>query len=237
MQTAGRRRDPRGHSRRRRLEALPGRPGRPHRRAPGAPAARPGRALVRHEDLPQPRLPADAEREHRPDPGAGVLGLDRAAGRRNEDRRRRRRRRQHACVPGADRHVVPAGVPEGREEVDDAEGDRRALVPGTGLRTAGAAAARAGRVLPRHARRRDRGRPRRHVLAGRAGPSADRRTSPGSRRTRGSATTASSTSRRASASRRTRPRSWRRSRPPCATGWTSSTSRAAARRPTPRTTR
>ena len=94
----------------------------------------------------------------------------------------------------------PAGLPEGRHEVDDAEGDRRARLPGPGRRArrdgsrsiraasfhgthvAGIAAGDAGTTAP----------------AGRDHPTGHR-ASPASRRARGSATTASSTCRRRSA--------------------------------------
>ena len=108
----------------------------------------------------------------------------------------------------------PPGLPEGPDAVHDAEGDRAARRSRRRRRPTRYAerAVRPGRVVPRHARRRDRGRRPRH--AGR-----QRSRSPASRRTRTSATTRRSRSRRrASASTATRPRSPRRSRRPSPTG-------------------
>ena len=134
----------------------------------------------------------------------------------------------------------PRGLSEGNVRLDDAEGDRGARLRGAGGEQH---AARSRPLVPRHARRRDHRRRqdgrrggahgllRRGVRAAVTRPST---TSRASRRAPTSATTASSTSprrrRSAAAARRTAPRSSRPSRPPCATGWTSSTSRAAARR-------
>ena len=141
---------------------------------------------------------------------------------------------QRARVPRPDRDVVPARVPEGRQALDDAEGDRRARLPGARLGPAadGCALDREASFHGTHVAgiaAGGRARPRPGGPDHPAGREPLRRRS----RTRGSATTASSTSRRGSATRRTRPRSWPRSRPRCATGWTSSTSPAAARETEP----
>ena len=64
-----------------------------------------------------------------------VHGGDRRDGRRAQgrDRRRRhRRRRTRSSTRPATQY--PVGLPEGRAQVDDAEGDRRPRVPGAGLR-------------------------------------------------------------------------------------------------------
>ena len=61
--------------------------------------------------------------------GAGALAARRRRQRRgDEDRRRRRRHRpdEHVLQPGG--LQLPGRLPEGRHEVDDAEGDRRPLV-------------------------------------------------------------------------------------------------------------
>ena len=130
--------------------------------------------------------------------GAGrALRRDRRRRRGDEDRRRRRRRRPDEPVLRPGRLRVPGRLPEGRQEVDDAEGDRRARLPRPGLRTtrpalaldpeasfhgthvAGIAAGDAGTTCARRRR-----------------PPGDVRGYPVSRRARRSATTGSSTSRR-----------------------------------------
>ena len=167
------------------------------------------RYTLAHE--PQPR------RDRRGD----VLVAARAPRRGDEDRHRRRRRRQHATrsCSGAG-YSYPAGFPRGGQHVDERQGHRRARVPRPELGTPGTRGARPQDLVPRHARRRHRRRQRGHDRAGRPRPSGDVRASPASRRARGSATTASSTCRRRSATSRTPPRSSRRSRRPCRTGWT-----------------
>ena len=64
-------------------------------------------------------------------------------------------------------------LPEGRHEVDDAEGDRRARVRRRRRRRAQPPRARPAGLVPRHARRRDRGRQRRHDRAERRRPPGD----------------------------------------------------------------
>ena len=228
--------DPRGN----RVAALPGarervRRERPVRAAAGSPRGR-GREPRLSELLvhaqPEPR--AVGARHDR------LLGADRRARRRRQGGRRRRRRRSRARVPRPHRLLVSRGLSEGNVRLDDPEGDR-----GPRLRGAGSEqhAARSRQLLPRHARRgRDRGRQDRrrggadgHLRrVGRAAAIRQSTTSKASRPARTSATTGSSTSllrrRSVAAARRTAPRSSPPSRQPCATGWTSSTSRAAGRR-------
>jgi subtilisin family serine protease len=61
------------------------------------------------------------------------------------------------------RLLVPRWLPEGRPRVDDAEGDRRARLPRAGLGAAGTDGALPAGLVPRDARRRDRGRRRPHT--------------------------------------------------------------------------
>ena len=96
-------------------------------------------------------------------------------------------------------YAYPPGFPKGGDTLDDAEGDRRARVPRPRRGRAQPPRGRPARVVPRHARRRDRGRQRGHDGAGRRRPPAHDRPLRRRAARAGSATTASSTSRRRSA--------------------------------------
>ena len=103
----------------------------------------------------------------------GLIGAARsppraAAAARDEDRRRRRRHRSEEPLLRPAGVHVPARLPEGRHEVDDAEGDRRPFLRGRRRRRPHAARRRPAGVVPRHARGRDRRRQRRHDRPGRA---------------------------------------------------------------------
>ena len=89
------------------------------------------------QGLPERPLPPRHEQEPVGDPRRHVLGDHRRPRPGDQDRRRRRRRRHDEPVLQPGRLLVPGGLPEGRQEVDDAEGDRRARVPGPGLGPAG----------------------------------------------------------------------------------------------------
>ena len=167
------------------------------------------------QGLPERPLPPRHEPEPLGDPGRHVLGDDRRTRPGNQDRRGRRRRRRDEPVLQPGRLLVPGRLPEGRQEVDDAEGDRRARLPRPRLRAAGPPCPEPAGLVPRHARRRDRRGRGRHRRLARPGPPAPSAASPGSRRGRGSATTASSTCRcRPAASTPSRPRSCSPSRRP-----------------------
>src|SRR2546423_9113411 len=152
--------------------ALPHRP----RRARGEPAVRQAAGaradFGRAQGLPERRLPPRHQQEPRRDPRRPVLGRDRRVRPGDQDRGRRRRDRPDEPVLQPGRLLVPGRLPEGPDQVHDAEGDRRAGVPGARLRQAGAAPDLPRRLVPRDARRRDRGRRAGHRCAARARPPA-----------------------------------------------------------------
>ena len=115
-------------------------------------------------------------------PALWAPGLDECR-RGNQDRDHRRRNRPDPSVLHPGRVSDAAGLPEGPGRLHDGEGDRRARVPAAapGLEER-FEAVRPRALLPRHARRGDRGRQRRHRRVGSCA-------SPASRRARISATT------------------------------------------------
>ena len=132
-------------------------------------------------------------------------------GRRDQDRGRRRRRRSGESVLRPVELYVSRRLPAREHAVHDAEGDRRAHLPGPRIGRAGEPPGRPRGVVPRHARRGHRGRERGDDGAAGSRSSARHRTLRASRRARTSATTGSSPCRRRSATSPTRRRSWPRS--------------------------
>ena len=128
-----------------------------------------------HKLYPEPPLHPRAE----PRPGRDRRGSARRGGRRerrrDQDRRRRRRRRPEEHLLRPVRLHVPRGLPEGRHEVDDAQGDRRPIVRRSGSGRRQPACARREIVVPRDARGRDRGRQRGHDRPGEPRPSRGHR--------------------------------------------------------------
>ena len=134
--------------------------------APGEEAGDRRQAPLRAQGVPEPALHARDEPQPRPDPRRRARRGRRRRRRGHEDRDRRRRRRSGEPVLRARRLRVPPGLPEGRREVDDAEGDRRTVLRRCRRGRPEPAGTRPAGVVPRHARRRDRGRERGHDRTG-----------------------------------------------------------------------
>ena len=190
------------------------------------------------DSLPEPSYTLSMNR------GPPVIGAPRSRAprsgrRRREGGRRRRRRRPRAPVPRPGRLLVPGRLPEGPAGFDDAEGDRRARsspAPGAEQRRRSIESQSfhgtfvAG-VIGGVETTAPAGVSGTCASAGGCHPAVNGPRA-ASRPASTSATTACSACRprSAAAARPTRRRSSPRSRRPSPTGWTSSTSRAAARR-------
>ena len=189
-------------------------------RAAGDRARAGGQALVRAQALSELPLHAGPRPQPGPDRRGHGGGRERSRWRGNEDRRRRRRRRSDEQVLQPEGLHLSGGLPQGRPEVDDAEGDRRTLLRRASARTT----ARRWRWTrrPHSTARTSRGsQPGTPARPHPQEPTIRRRRDcQVSHRARKSATTGSSTSRHRWVTWAIRRRSSQPSRPPFGTAWT-----------------
>ena len=132
-----------------------------------------GEALVRAQALSELPLHPRTRPQSRPDRRGRRRHRRRNGRRGSEDRGRRRRRRSFEQILRPGGLQLPGGLPEGRQEMDDAEGDRRALLRRHRRGRQDPSGARPGGFLPRHARRGNRCRQRRYDRTRRRRPPGD----------------------------------------------------------------
>ena len=169
----GRPRHPHRRPRRAIRLPLPGRPQRAHGAAARAEPSPPPRARVGWARLPErPPLPEDEPQPQRDRRDCLHRG-DRSDGRRRQGRRRRRRDRPDQPVVQRERLQLPGRLPQGPDRVHDAESDRGAQLPRRRRHRSEQAPGRSPSLVPRDARRGNRGGPRGRRIAGRPRPPAD----------------------------------------------------------------